>query len=94
MLTQDSDSKAVMHMKHLRHRLPRNNDRQGTHGRNKEVQNTKQEVNNGKQDMYYCMYELILLLLLLLLLFAMHSVHFTLNLHINTNICISIPKPS
>ena len=60
-------------MKHLRHRLPRNNDRQGTHGRNKEVQNTKQEVNNGKQDMYYCMYELILLLLL----FAMHSVHFT-----------------
>ena len=54
MLTQYSDSKAVMHMKHLRHRLPRNNDRQGTHGRNKEVQNTKQEVNNGKQDMYYC----------------------------------------
>ena len=91
MLTQDSDSKAVMHMKHLRHRLPRNNDRQGTHGRNKEVQNTKQEVNNGKQDMYYCMYELILLLLLL---FAMHSVHFTFNLHINTNICISIPNPS
>ena len=77
-------------MKHLRHRLPRNNDRQGTHGRNKEVQNTKQEVNNGKQD--NCMYELILLLLLLL--FAMHSVHFTFNLHINTNICISIPNPS